>query len=81
MSHLHKLSKETRDRHFPESNGGKGSKPRTSTSETRKKYEDNWDKIFGKKKWAKYNTIYAHKDKFSKTSLIVAHETPLSWVR
>jgi hypothetical protein len=50
MSHLHKLSKETRDRHFPESNGGKGSKPRNSTSETRKKYEDNYDKIFGKKK-------------------------------
>ncbi len=36
MSHLHKLDKATRDRHFPESNGGKGSKPRTSTSETRK---------------------------------------------
>ena len=50
MSHLHKLDKATRDRHFPESNGGKGSKPRTSTAESRKKYADNWDKIFGKKK-------------------------------
>lgn len=50
MSHLHKLDKATRDRHFPESNGGKGSKPRTSTAETRKKYDENWDKIFGKKK-------------------------------
>lgn len=50
MSHLHKLDKATRDRHFPESNGGKGSKPRKSTPESRKKYEDNWEKIFGKKK-------------------------------
>ena len=50
MSHLHKLDKATRDRHFPESNGGKGSKPRNSTAESRKKYHDNWDKIFGKKK-------------------------------
>ena len=50
MSHLNKLDKATRDRHFPESNGGKGSKPRNSTAESRKKYHDNWDKIFGKKK-------------------------------
>ena len=50
MSHLNKLDKATRDRHFPETNGGKGSKPRTSTAESRKKYEDNWEKIFGKKK-------------------------------
>ena len=50
MSHLHKLDKATRDRHFPESNGGKGSKPRNSTPESRKKYQENWDKIFGKKK-------------------------------
>ena len=49
MSHLHKLDKATRDRHFPESSGGKGSKPRNSTAESRKKYHDNWDKIFGKK--------------------------------
>ena len=49
MSHLHKLDKATRDRHFPESNGGKGSKPRNSTAESRKKFNDNWDKIFGKK--------------------------------
>ena len=50
MSHLHKLDKATRDRHFPESNGGKGSKPKNSTAESRKKYQENWDKIFGKKK-------------------------------
>lgn len=50
MSHLHKLDKATRDRHFPESNGGKGSRPRTSTAESRKKFADNYDKIFGKKK-------------------------------
>ncbi len=50
MSHLHKLDKATRDRHFPEANGGKGSKPRNSTSDTRKKFNDNYDKIFGKKK-------------------------------
>jgi hypothetical protein len=50
MSHLHKLDKATRDRHFPESNGGKGSKPRNSTAESRKKFADNYDKIFGKKK-------------------------------
>lgn len=49
MSHLNKLSKETRDRHFPELNGGKGSKRRTETNESRKKYEDNYDKIFSKK--------------------------------
>lgn len=50
MSHLHKLDKATRDRHFPEANGGKGSKPRNSTAESRKKYQENWEKIFGKKK-------------------------------
>lgn len=50
MSHLNKLDKATRDRHFPESNGGKGSKRRTETNESRKKYQENWDKIFGKKK-------------------------------
>ena len=50
MSHLHKLDKATRDRHFPESNGGKGSRPRKSTAESRKKFADNYDKIFGKKK-------------------------------
>ena len=49
MSHLHKLDKATRDRHFPESNGGKGSKRRTETNESRKKYQENWEKIFGKK--------------------------------
>jgi len=49
MSHLHKLDKATRERHFPESNGGKGSKRRTETAESKKRYEDNYDKIFGKK--------------------------------
>lgn len=48
--HLDKISKETRDRHFPELNGGKGSKPRNSSPESRKKYQENYDKIFGKKK-------------------------------
>ena len=48
--HLHKLDKETINRHFPEKNGGKGDKPRNSTAESRKRYEDNYDKIFGKKK-------------------------------
>ena len=49
--HLHKLDKATRDRHFPESNGGKGSRPRTSTAESRKKFADNYDKIFEPKPW------------------------------
>ena len=48
--HLHKLDKETINRHFPEKNGGKGDKPRNSTAESRKRYADNYDKIFGKKK-------------------------------
>ena len=45
-----KLDKETRDRHFPELNGGKGSKPRNSTTQSRQAYKDGWDRIFGKKK-------------------------------
>jgi hypothetical protein len=44
-----KLDKETRDRHFPEWNGGKGSLPRKSTQASRKAYADNWDRIFGGK--------------------------------
>ena len=48
--HLDKISKETRDRHFPELNGGKGSKRRKSTAESRKRFDENYDKIFGKKK-------------------------------
>ena len=47
---LHKLDKETRNRHFPESNGGKGSKPRTQTSETRAKYKSMYDQIDWSKK-------------------------------
>lgn len=44
----HRLDKETRKRHFPEMEGGKGSRHRQSTPESRKKFEDNWDKIFKK---------------------------------
>ena len=44
----HKLDKETRKRHFPEMDGGKGSRQRQSTPESRKKFEENWDKIFKK---------------------------------
>jgi hypothetical protein len=47
--HLHKLDKETRNRHFPESNGGKGSHARKTTAESRQAYRDNYDRIFGKK--------------------------------
>jgi len=45
-----KLDKETRDRHFPELNGGKGSKPRNSTAQSRQAYKDGWDRIFGNAK-------------------------------
>ena len=44
----HKLDKETRRRHFPEMEGGKGSKPRKATDETRKAYAEGWDRIFKK---------------------------------
>lgn len=44
-----KLDKETRDRHFPELNGGKGSLPRKFTKSSRQAYSDNWDRIFGGK--------------------------------
>ena len=37
------------------STGGKGSKPRPF-SIPRKQFEDNWDKIFGKKKQVKKRT-------------------------
>jgi len=47
--HRGKLDKETRDRHFPETNGGKGSLPRKSTKSSRQAYADNWDRIFGAK--------------------------------
>ena len=42
-NHLHKLDKKTRDRHFPESNGGKGSHPRKTTAETKQAYDDGYD--------------------------------------
>jgi hypothetical protein len=47
--HLHKLDKETRNRHFPESNGGKGGHARKSTKETREAYKAN----FGTIDWSK----------------------------
>ncbi len=48
--HLHKLDKETRNRHFPESNGGKGGHARKSTAETRQAYGDGYDVT----DWSKY---------------------------
>ena len=47
---LNKLDKETRNRHFPESNGGKGSKDRTQTNETREKFKSGYDSIDWSKK-------------------------------
>lgn len=44
-SKLHTLDKKTRDRHFPELNGGKGSYPRTSTKESREIFKANFDAI------------------------------------
>ena len=44
-NHVHSLDKETRDRYFPEYNGGKGSHARSSTKTTRQRFEDNYDKI------------------------------------
>ena len=40
-----KLDKKTRDRHFPESNGGKGSHARKSTPDSRDAFKDNYDSI------------------------------------
>ena len=42
---IHKLDKATRDRHFPESNGGKGSHSRKSTTESRETFKSNYDNI------------------------------------
>jgi hypothetical protein len=47
--HRHKLDKETRDRHFPEYNGGKGSRPRKFATNSSQSYKDGWDRIFGGK--------------------------------
>ena len=49
-NHVHSLDKETRDRYFPEYNGGKGSMPRTSSKTSRQRFEDNFDKINQSKK-------------------------------
>lgn len=50
MSHVHKLDKATRDRHFPEKNGGKGSHARKSTDKSRKAFKTNYDAIDWSKK-------------------------------
>jgi|TARA_R110000803_G_scaffold33059_2_gene72539 hypothetical protein len=42
---IHKLDKETRNRHFPEYNGGKGSHARKSTVKSRDVYKSNYDAI------------------------------------
>ena len=42
---IHKLDKETRNRHFPESNGGKGSHARKSTQSSRESFKSNYDAI------------------------------------
>ena len=47
--HRGKLDKETRDRHFPELNGGKGSRARKYTTSSSQAYKDGWDRIFGGK--------------------------------
>ena len=44
------LDKKTRERHFPESNGGKGSHARKSTPESRNKFKDAYDAIDWSKK-------------------------------
>jgi stalled ribosome alternative rescue factor ArfA len=44
------LDKKTRERHFPESNGGKGSHARKSTQETRDAFKKNYDAIDWTKK-------------------------------
>jgi hypothetical protein len=42
---IHKLDKATRERHFPESNGGKGSHARKSTPTSRETFKSNYDNI------------------------------------
>ena len=44
----HTLDKETRKRHFPEMDGGKGDKPRPSDKDSRQRFKDNYDRIFRK---------------------------------
>jgi len=41
--------------------GGKGSKPRPITNQ--KQFEDNWDKIFGRKKTPDHAKTKVHEDK------------------
>lgn len=48
--YLDKLDKKTLNRHFPnKGHGGKGDHARKSTKESRQRYRDNYDKIFGGK--------------------------------
>jgi hypothetical protein len=47
---VHKLKKKDRDRHFPESNGGKGSHARKSTTETKEAFSKGYDAINWNKK-------------------------------
>lgn len=49
-NHIRSLDKATRDRHFPELNGGKGSKPRKSTDATRDAFKKGYDAIDWSKK-------------------------------
>ena len=44
------LDKKTRERHFPESNGGKGSHARKSTPESRDRFKAAYDAIDWSKK-------------------------------
>ena len=41
--------------------GGKGSKPRPIKNQ--EQFEENWDKIFGRKKIPKHGATQIHKDK------------------
>jgi hypothetical protein len=48
--YMDKIDKKTRDRHFPEFSGGKGSHPRKSTGETREAFKKGYDAIDWSKK-------------------------------
>ena len=50
QSLVHKLEKKDRDRHFPESNGGKGSHARKSNKKTREAFKKGYDAIDWTKK-------------------------------
>jgi len=44
-NYIPKLDKETVDRHFPETNGGKGNRKGKGTKEDRKNFKDNYGQI------------------------------------